>query len=145
MSGDWSTLTTPTYITNGRTRVTANIGVPYTIADNDETYDAGLKVSWSLGGNYAYQSHATLLDGTAASNVKNWNTITNETANIGPILMNRHYNKPGTGDFASFYIRFQDVDANYTHDAYPAAGAFNKNSGDGDHLTQVEKLSLIHI
>ena len=135
--GDWSTTITPTYVS--RTRVTANIGVPYTIADNDKTYDAGLKVSWSLGGNYAYQSHATLLDGTAASNVKNWNTITNETANIGPILMNRHYNKPGTGDFASFYIRFQDVDANYTHDAYPATGAFNKNSGNGDHLTQVEK------
>ena len=142
-ASDYSTAVSATYVS--RTRITGNpnYGVPYSIADNDQTYDNSLKVTWNLGGDYAYQSHATLLDGTAASNVKNWNTINNETANIGPILMNRHYNKPGTSDFASFYIRFQHLNASgsatYTHDAYPASGAFDKDSGNGDHLTQVEK------
>ena len=109
--GDWTNMITPTYVS--RTRATANIGVPYTIADIDETYTNSHMPTWNLGGNYTYGNQVTLYDGTAVSGtVKNTNTITTTSSNLGTVLLNRYRNKPGSGDdIADFYMTIGNVNS----------------------------------
>jgi hypothetical protein len=96
-AGAYSGTVTPTYVS--RTRVTANIGVPYTIGDVDQTIDTGYRPAFSLGGDYTYGNQVTLYDGTAVSGtVKNWNTVNTTSSNCTNVLLNRYYNKPGASD-----------------------------------------------
>ena len=154
-AGPYSTTVTPTYVTTGRTRVTANIGVPYTIADVDETYN-GSRPVWSLGGDYTYGNQVTLTDGTAVSGtVKNWNTITTTSSNIGNVLVNRYRNKPGSGGIvASYFMRIQPklstasgIDSynssGQIKDNFPSVDATGLTTGDGCgtlYLNKIEDL-----
>lgn len=124
LGGAWSGTINPTYVTSGRTRVTANIGVPYTIADVDRTVDDGYKPTFTLGGDYTYGAQVTLKDGTAVSGtVKNWNTVNAVSSNLSSVLLNRYFNKAGTNQaILKFWIAHNGGD-NYTPDVTPSAGS----------------------
>jgi len=124
LGGAWSGTINPTYVTSGRTRVTANIGVPYTIADVDRTVDDGYKPVFSLGGDYTYGNQVTLKNGTAVSGtVKNWNTVNAVSSNLSSVLLNRYFNKAGTNQaILKFWIAHNGGD-NYTPDVTPSAGS----------------------
>lgn len=147
--GAWSTAVTPTYVTTGRTRVTANIGVPYTIADVDETY-SGSRPTWNLGGNYTYGNQVTLTDGTAVSGtVKNWNTISTTSTNIGNVLVNRYNNKPGSGGIvASYFMRIEPkLSTASSVDSYNNSGQIKENSPsvDATGLTTVDGCGTLYL
>ena len=120
--GDWTNMITPTYVS--RTRATANIGVPYTIADVDRTIDSGYKPSFNLGGDYTYGNQVTLTNGSAVSGtVKNWNTINNESSTLSSVLLNRYRNKAGSNDsIMKFYIMHNGGN-DYTSVVTPSAGS----------------------
>ena len=135
LAGAWSGTINPTYVTSGRTRVIANIGVPYTIADIDETYTSSHRPTWNLGGNYTYGGQVTLKDGTAVSGtVKNWNTINTTSSNLGTVLLNRYRNKPSTNNIASFFMRINNVDSynggNTIKASYPSSNGTELSTSD---------------
>ena len=94
-----------------------------------------------MGGNYTYGAQVTLKDGTAVSGtVKNWNSITTSSSNLGNVLLNRYRNKPGTNNIASFFIRINNVDS------YNNSGAIKSNfpltNGHGG-LTSVDGMGTL--
>jgi hypothetical protein len=109
--GNISSPQTVSYVTSGRTRnatlTNGNVGVPYTIVDQDREYDSNYKTSITLGGNYTYGNQAALANGNGnVSTVKNWNTITTTTTtNFGPVLLNARKNKPGNNPIMSWYVQ----------------------------------------
>ena len=146
-AGAYSTTVTPTYVS--RTRVTANIGVPYTIADVDETYN-GSRPVWSLGGDYTYGNQVTLKDGTAVSGtVKNWNTITTTSSDIGNVLVNRYRNKPGSGGIvASYFMRIEPKLSSASGvDSYNSSGQIKDNfpSVDATGLTTADGCGTLYL
>jgi hypothetical protein len=132
--GPYSTAVQPTYVTSGRTRATANIGVPYTIADVDGTLDTSFQPVFTLGGDYTYGTQALKAsDGTQATTgtVKNWNTVNGVSTTIGPVLLNRYRNKPGATDTLSvFYISSNNGDSYLASDIKSNTGTGSINTAN---------------
>ena len=96
-AGAYSTAVTPSYVS--RTRVTANIGVPYTIADVDETYSFK---PVEFGRNYTYGNQVTLTMEQRFLDSKKLEYNSYYINNLGNVLLNRYRNKPGSGDIWDF-------------------------------------------
>ena len=143
-AGAYSGTVTPTYVS--RTRATANIGVPYTIGDVDQTIDTGYRPSFNLGGNYTYGNQVIYKDGTAVQyTVKNWNTVNTESSNCSNVLLNRYFNKPGASDgICNLWISANangDGPSNYTVNSF--SNNITPSSGSGFAATTANNWGII--